>query len=85
MKVQILTNAEKMFIEDTPFEAGELQFIYFVDLDKVFPALNLGLDEVPHKVLCQVVRALAADGEFHTLEGVQTYGYLELQREEEVD
>lgn len=79
------TNAEKMFIEDTPFEAGELQFIYFVDLDKVFPALNLGLDEVPHKVLCQVVRALAADGEFHTLEDVQTYGYLELQREEEVD
>ena len=57
MKVQILTNAEKMFIEDTPFEAGELQFVYFVDLDKVFPALNLGLDEVPHKVLCQVVRA----------------------------
>ncbi len=85
MKVQILTNAEKMFIEDTPFEAGELQFIYFVDVDKVFPALNLGLDEVPPKVLRQVVRALAADGEFHTLEDIQAYGYLELQREEEVD
>lgn len=85
MKVQILTNAEKMFIEDTPFETGELQFIYFVDVDKVFPALNLGLDEVPPKVLRQVVRALAADGEFHTLEDIQAYGYLELQREEEVD
>lgn len=85
MKVQILTNAEKMFIADTPFEAGELQFVYFVDVDKVFPALNLGLDEVPYKVLRRVVRALAADGDFHTLGDVQAYGYLELQREEEVD
>lgn len=51
MKVQILTNAEKMFIEDTPFETGELQFVYFVDLDKVFPALNLGLEKVPYKTL----------------------------------
>ena len=85
MKVQILTNAEKMFIEDTPFEPGELQFVHFVEADKVFPALNLGLDEVPYAVLRRVVRALAADGDFHSLADVQAYGYLELQREEEVD
>lgn len=82
MRVQILTNGEKMFIEDTPFEAGELQFVYLVDVDKIFPALNLGLEKVSYKVLCQVVRALAADGDFHSLEEIQALGYLELQREE---
>ena len=69
MRVQILTNAEKMFIEDTPFEAGELQFVYLVDVDKIFPALNLELEKVSYVVLCQVVNALAADGDFHHLAG----------------
>lgn len=84
MRVQILTNAEKMFIEDTPFEAGELQFVYLVDVDKTFPGLNLGLEIVSYKTLCQVVRALAADGDFYTLEEIQALGYLELQREETI-
>ena len=84
MRVQILTNAEKMFIEDTSFEAGELQFVYLIDVDKIFPALNLELEKVSYAVLCQVVRALAADGDFHTLEDVQALGYLELQREETI-
>ena len=84
MRVQILTNAEKMFIEDTLFEAGELQFVYLIDVDKIFPALNLELEKVSYAVLCQVVNALAADGDFHTLEDVQALGYLELQREETI-
>lgn len=84
MRVQILTNAEKMSIEDTPFEAGELQFVYLIDVDKIFPALNLELEKVSYAVLRQVVNALAADGDFHTLEDVQALGYLELQREETI-
>lgn len=84
MRVQILTNGEKMFIEDTPFEAGELQFVYLIDVDKIFPALNLELEKVSYAVLCRVVNALAADGDFHTLEDVQALGYLELQREETI-
>ena len=84
MRVQILTNAEKMFIEDTPFEAGELQFVYLIDVDKIFPALNLELEKVSYAVLRQVVNALAADGDFHTPEDVQALGYLELQREETI-
>ena len=84
MRVQILTNAEKMFIEDTLFEAGELQFVYLIDVDKIFPALNLELEKVSYAVLRQVVNALAADGDFHTLEDVQALGYLELQREETI-
>lgn len=84
MRVQILTNAEKMSIEDTPFEAGELQFVYLIDVDKIFPALNLELEKVSYAVLCQVVNTLAADGDFYTLEDVQALGYLELQREETI-
>ena len=84
MKVQILTNAEKMFIEDTPFEAGELQFVYLIDVDKIFPALNLELEKVSYAVLCRVVHALAADGDFYPLEEIQALCYLELQREETI-
>lgn len=84
MRVQILTNGEKMFIEDTPFEAGELQFVYLVDVDKIFPALNMELEKVSYRVLCQIVRALAADGDFYTFEEIQASGYLELQREETI-
>lgn len=84
MRVQILTNAEKMFIEDTPFEAGELQFVYLVDVDKIFPGLNLGLENISRESLCRVVHALAADGDFYPLEEIQALCYLELQREETI-
>lgn len=84
MRVQILTNAEKMFIEDTPYEAGELQFTYLVGEDKVFPSIYLELEKIPYRTLCLVVCALVGDGDFHTLEDVQALGYLELQREETI-
>ena len=84
MRVQILTNGEKMFIEDLPYEAGELQFVYLIDVDKIFPALNLELEKVSYAVLCRVVNALAADGDFYPLEEIQALCYLELQREETI-
>lgn len=85
MRVQILTNGETMVCEDLRYEAGELQFVYFVDVDKIFPALNLELEKVSYEALCRVCRALAAGGDFYPLEEIQLLGYLELQREEEVD
>ena len=84
MRVQILTNGEKMFIEDLPYEAGELQFVYLVDVDKIFPGLNLGLENISLESLCRVVRALAAEGDSYPLEEIQALGYLELQREETI-
>lgn len=52
MRVQILTNGETMVIDDLRYDAGELQFVYFVDVDKTFPGLNLGLENVSHEALC---------------------------------
>ena len=59
MRVQILTNAEKMFIEDTPFEAGELQFVYLVDVDKIFPCIKLRARE---SFLCSFVPSCQCPG-----------------------
>lgn len=84
MRVQILTNGETMVIEDLRYEAGELQFVYLVDVDKTFPGLNLGLESISHESLCQVVHALVANGDFYPFEDIQFLGYLELQREEEI-
>lgn len=85
MRVQILTNGETMVIDDLRYDAGELQFVYLVDVDKTFPGLNLGLENVSHEALCRVVRALVAEGDFYPFEDIQLLGYLELQRDEEID
>ncbi|EFM7019318.1 hypothetical protein BAU67_001888 [Escherichia coli] len=79
MLVQILTNAEVMFIEDHKFEPGELQFIHLYDLDKVFPCLNMDLQNLGSETLKKVVKSLLDDGDSHTLGEIQQYGYLDLQ------